>query len=91
MVNDDPELNINYDAHLNATEEMLYHALKLCRGEPPDEFEQGYRTGVIVHWYQLALLSNAPVRQCNADQARLYRLAEMPGEDGLVELPARNA
>lgn len=91
MANDDPELTLHYRAHLDATEAMLRHALKGCGGEPPDEFERGYRTGVIVHWYQLALLSKAPVTQCDADRARLYRMAGMPGEDGLMELPVHNA
>lgn len=90
MENDYPELNIHYSAHLDATKEILCHALTLCGGEPPDEFERGYRSGVIVHWYQLALLSKTPVKQCNADRARLYQMAEIPGEDGLAELPVRN-
>ncbi|CAI2536939.1 hypothetical protein [Serratia ficaria] len=42
--------------------------------------EQLMTTEVILHWYQLALLSGAPEAQCQTDTVQLCLLAGIPGD-----------
>lgn len=80
MASQEPILNLTYNELLMTTEVILRHSQRLQQGETPDPHDRGLRRGVILHWYQLALLSGAPEAQCQTDVAQLCLLAGIPGD-----------
>lgn len=80
MASKEPKLNLTYSDLLVTTEVILRHSLRLQQSDTPDTHDRGFRRGVILHWYHLALLSGAPEAQCQTDMAQLCQLADIPGD-----------